>query len=42
MKQPVIYFDHYMLRDVSVKDAKDMYEYGQDQKLSNSYLGVHI
>jgi len=33
MKQPVIYFDHYMLRDVSVKDAKVMNEYGQDQKV---------
>lgn len=30
MKQPVIYFDHYMLRDIETKDAKDMFEYGSD------------
>ena len=30
MKQPIIYFDNYMLRDVELKDAKDMFEYGKD------------
>lgn len=33
MKQPTIFFDHYMLRDVEVKDAKDMYEYGSDMEV---------
>lgn len=30
MKQPVIYFDHYMLRDIELKDANDMFIYGSD------------
>ncbi|WP_162164022.1 GNAT family N-acetyltransferase [Acholeplasma hippikon] len=30
MKQPVIYFKNYMLRDIEVSDAKDMFEYGSD------------
>ncbi|MFA7417970.1 MAG: GNAT family N-acetyltransferase [Acholeplasma sp.] len=30
MKQPMIYFDNYLLRDIEVKDGKDMYEYGKD------------
>lgn len=30
MKQPVMYFDQYMLRDIELKDGKDMYTYGKD------------
>lgn len=30
MKQPVIYFDNYLLRDIQLSDGKDMFEYGKD------------
>ncbi len=30
MKQPVILFENYKLRDIELKDAKDMFEYGKD------------
>ncbi|MBN3490490.1 GNAT family N-acetyltransferase [Acholeplasma equirhinis] len=33
MKQPVLYFDHYMLRDIELSDAKDMFEYGSDMEV---------
>jgi ribosomal-protein-alanine N-acetyltransferase len=33
MKQPIIFFDHYMLRDVELKDTVDMYEYGKDMEV---------
>lgn len=30
MSVPQIYFDNYLLRDISIEDAKDMFEYGKD------------
>lgn len=33
MKQPIIYFDNYMLRDISLIDSADMYEYGTDPEV---------
>lgn len=30
MKAPVVYFKNYMLRDINLQDAADMYEYGSD------------
>ncbi len=33
MKQPVILFDHYMLRDIELTDASDMFEYGSDMEV---------
>jgi len=33
MKQPVIIFDNYMLRDIELIDSNDMYEYGSDKEV---------
>ena len=41
MKQPIIYFDNYMLRDVELKDAKDMFEHGKDLRKSEVFVGDH-
>ncbi|WP_025724681.1 GNAT family N-acetyltransferase [Acholeplasma granularum] len=30
MKEPIIYFENYLLRPVQIEDANDMYEYGSD------------
>jgi len=33
MKVPVLLFDNIMLRDIDIKDAKDMFEYGSDPEV---------